>query len=141
MNIAEILKRQPSGTKLYSVLHGSEVEFVKVDESLDKTIIVREHSTSKGLDYFFPDGSFRKGGECMLFPSKDKREWKNLTLGLKPFDRVLAKELKDDFWEIEFFSDYTGKKEKPYMCLTGVYEYCIPYEGNEKYLGKTENPK
>ena len=141
MNIAEILKRLPSGTKLYSVLHGIEVEFLKVDESLEKPIVVREHSTSKGLDYFFPDGSYRKGGECMLFPSKDEKEWSDLVIGLKPFDRVLAKEHKDDFWEIEFFNYYTDDKEKPYMCLMGTYEYCIPYEGNEKYLGKTENPE
>ena len=141
MNIAERLKRLPSGTKLYSVLHGSEVELVKVDGSLGKPIKVREHSTSQALESFYPDGSYRKGGECMLFPSKDEKEWSDLVVGLKPFDRVLAKEHKDDFWEIEFFNYYTDDKEKPYMCLMGTYEYCIPFEGNEKYLGKTENPE
>lgn len=141
MNIAEILKRMPSGTKIYSALHGKEIEFVKVEEELGKPINVREHPTSQSLDSFYPDGSYRRGGECMLFPSKDEREWKNTILGLKPFDRVLAKETKDDYWEIELFSSYTGDKEKPYMCLMGTYEYCIPFEGNEKYLGKTENPE
>ncbi len=141
MNIAEILKRLPSGTKIYSSLHGSEIELVKVEEGASKPIYTREHSTSQTLDSFYPDGSYRKGGECMLFPSKDEREWQNISLGLKPFDRVLAKESKDDYWEINFFSSYTGKKEQPYMCLMGSYEYCIPFEGNEKYLGKTENPE
>lgn len=141
MNIAEILKRLPSGTKIYSSLHGSEIELVKVEEGASKPIYIREHSTSQSLDSFYPDGSYRKGGECMLFPSKDEREWQNISLGLKPFDRVLAKESKDDYWEINFFSSYTGKKEQPYMCLMGSYEYCIPFEGNEKYLGKTENPE
>lgn len=141
MNIAEILKRMPSGTKIYSSLHGAEVELVEVTEDKRQLIITKQHSTSLATDTFFPDGSFRKGGECMLFPSKDEREWQNISLGLKPFDRVLAKETKDDYWEIEFFSSYTGKKEQPYMCLMGTYEYCIPFEGNEKYLGKTENPE
>lgn len=141
MNIAEILKRLPSGTKIYSVLHGSEVELVKVEEGASKPIYIKEHSTSKALDSFYPDGSYRKGGECMLFPSKDEREWQNITLGLKPFDRVLVKDNKDDYWEIEFFNHYTNDKEKPYMCLMGACEYCIPYEGNETYLGKTENPE
>ena len=141
MNIAEILKRMPSGTKIYSALHGAEVELVEVTEDIRELIITKQHPTSLATNTFFPDGSYYKGGECMLFPSKDKREWENTTLGLKPFDRVLAKEHKDDFWEIEFFNYYTGEKEKPYMCLMGTYEYCIPYEGNEKYLGKTENPE
>lgn len=141
MNIAEILKRMPSGTKIYSSLHGAEVELVEVTDDKRQLIIIKEHSTSLSRYTFFPDGSYLKDGECMLFPSKDEREWKNITLCLKPFDRVLAKEHKDDFWEIEFFNYYTGDKEKPYMCLMGTYEYCIPYKGNEKYLGKTENPE
>lgn len=141
MNISEILKRLPSGTKIYSILHGKEIELVRVDEELPKPIRVREHSTSQSLESFYPDGSYLRGGECMLFPSKDKREWQNITLGLKPFDRVLVKYTKHDSWEIEFFNHYTDNKEKPYMCLNGACEYCIPYEGNEKYLGKTENPE
>ena len=141
MNIAEILKRMPSGTKIYSSLHGAEVELVEVTEDKRQQIIIKEHPTSLARDSFFPNGSFRKGGECMLFPSKNEREWQNISLGLKPFGRVLAKETKDDYWEIDFFSSYTGEKKKPYMCLTGTYEYCIPFKGNEKYLGKTENPE
>lgn len=141
MNIAEILKRLPSGTKIYSVLHGSEVELVKVEEGASKPIYIKEHSTSKSLDAFYPDGSYRKGGECMLFPSKNEKEWQNTSLGLKPFDRVLAKATRYSCWSIEIFSSYTGKKEQPYMCLMGTYEYCIPFEGNEEYLGKTENPE
>lgn len=141
MNIARILKGMPSGTKIYSSLHGAEVELVAVTEDKRELIITKEHSTSLVRDTFFPDGSYRKGGECMLFPSKDEREWQNISLGLKPFDRVLAKETKDDYWEIDFFSSYTGKKERPYTCLMGNYEYCIPFEGNEKYLGKKENPE
>ena len=141
MNIAEILKRLPSGTKIYSSLHGSEIELVKVEEGSSKPIYTRQHPTSGMLDSFYPDGSYRKGGECMLFHSKDEREWKNITFGLKPFDRVLVKYHKYDSWGIDFFNHYTDDKEKPYMCLTGAHECCIPYEGNEKYLGKIENPE
>ena len=141
MNISEILKRLPSGTKIYSVIHGKEVELASIKENADRPILVKEHPTSKFLESFYPDGSICKGGECLLFPSKDEREWQKISLGLKPFDRVLAKETKDDNWEIDFFSSYTGIKELPYRCLMGNYEYCIPFEGNEKYLGKKENPE
>ena len=141
MNIAEILKRLPSGTKIYSVLHGSEVELVKVEEGASKPIYIKEHSTSMSMESFYPDGSFWKGGECVLFPSKDERKWKKMSLGLKPFDKVLARETEEHFWEIEFFNSYTGNDVRPYLCLLGTYEYCIPFEGNEKYLGKKENPE
>lgn len=141
MNISEILKRLPSGTRLYSVLHGSDVELVKVEEGASKPIYIKGHSTSISIESFYPDGSFWKGGECVLFPSRDKREWVKTILGLKPFDRVLAKETKDDVWVIEFFSSYTGNDERPYLCLLGTYEYCIPFEGNEMYIGRKENPE
>ena len=68
MNIARILKRMPSGTKIYSLLHGTEVELVEVTEDKRELIIVKEHYSSLARDTFFPDGSYRKGGECMLFP-------------------------------------------------------------------------
>ena len=141
MNISEILKRLPIGTKIYSVLHGREVELVKVEEGASKPIYIKEHPTSMSMESFYPDGSFWKGGECVLFPSKDERKWEKISFGLKPFDRVLAKETKDDYWDIDFFSSYTCKEEQPYRCLMGNYEYCIPFEGNEKYLGKKENPE
>ena len=141
MNISEILKRLPSGTKIYSVIHGKEVELASIKENSDRPILVKEHPTSKFLESFYPDGSICKGGECLLFPSKDKREWVKATFGLKPFDRVLAKETKDDVWEIEFFSSYTDNDTRPYLCLLGTYGYCIPFEGNEMYLGKKENPE
>lgn len=60
----------------------------------------------------------------------------------KPFDKVLARCNEDRVWRCELFSHYnTFNKQFPYVCLSSVYKYCIPYEGNQHLLGTTNNPK
>lgn len=61
---------------------------------------------------------------------------------LKPFDKVLARCNEDSVWRCEFFSHYnTFNKQCPYVCLSSVYKYCIPYEGNEHLLGTDKSPE
>lgn len=60
----------------------------------------------------------------------------------KPFDKVLARCNEDSVWRCELFSHYnTFNKQCPYVCLSSVYKYCIPYEGNQHLLGTTNNSK
>ena len=60
----------------------------------------------------------------------------------KPFDKVLARCNEDSVWRCELFSHYnTFNKQYPYVCLSSVYKYCIPYEGNQHLLGTTNNPE
>ena len=60
----------------------------------------------------------------------------------KPFDKVLVRCNKDSVWRCELFSHYnTFNKQLPYVCLSSVYKYCIPYEGNQLLLGTTNNPE
>lgn len=60
----------------------------------------------------------------------------------KPFDKVLVRCNEDSMWRCELFSHYnTFNKQCPYVCLSSVYKYCIPYEGNQHLLGTTNNPK
>ena len=68
-NIVEILKDCPKGTKLYSPIFG-EVELDEVNSS----IFVR-HASNKALLAFYEDGKWHSNGECMLFPSKENRDW------------------------------------------------------------------
>lgn len=72
MNIAEILKNAPKGTRLYSTLCG-EVTLNFVDG-----VNFIHTETSQGNDCtFLADGKFNpnEDSECLLFPSKDKRDW------------------------------------------------------------------
>lgn len=56
----------------------------------------------------------------------------------KPFDKVLVRNDSNKKWSIELFSYYDEEdKLFHYVCLSGCYHYCIPYEGNEYLLGKT----
>ena len=132
MNIAEILKKCPKYTKLYSPIFG-EVKLVDVDK---KYITCR---TSDGFeDSFLYDGKYMgkyPDAECVLFPSKDQRDWSKFGVSdqttdqkqeteLKPFDKVLVRNNDDD--ELAF-----------YYCVGTRWEQCIPYESNEHLLGTT----
>ena len=70
INIANILKDKPSGTKLYADAFG-ELKLVKVDKV--DTIYTR---TKEGMFYsFYNDGKYDKNGEPILVPSKEMRDW------------------------------------------------------------------
>ena len=70
LNIADILKDKPKGTKLYADAFG-ELKLVKVDKV--DTIYTR---TKKGMFYsFYNDGKYDKNGEPILVPSKEMRDW------------------------------------------------------------------
>lgn len=73
LNLVEILKNCPKGTKLYSTLFG-EVEFVEIKEM--DVFPIRINSKC-GYQRIMADGRFINfcGGECTLFPSKNQRDW------------------------------------------------------------------
>ena len=76
MNISEILKYFPKGTKLYSPIWG-EVEFIEVASS--NNIVIKSPDGNEVL--FYCSGAYHRNGECVLFPSKDQRDWKELKIG------------------------------------------------------------
>lgn len=56
---------------------------------------------------------------------------------LKPFDRVLIRDINAERWKASFFS---YKEESHYVSIEGrCWRQCIPYEGNEHLLGTTED--
>ena len=69
--IAEILKHKPHGIKLYSPIFGDCTLCYVKDESSD--ICVRRPYNE--VNYFNFDGVYHTGGECLLFPSNEMRDW------------------------------------------------------------------
>lgn len=233
MNIAEILKYCPKGTKLYSTIFG-EVTFDEIDIHSTYSIVVYRFNHSKTS--FNKEGYYMEdcpGSECVLFPSKEQRNWNKFripfktgdivmtvdgetpfifkeyienryahcycgidvsgtfkieapvdvywtsdfiipaseeakkelfdkmeeagykwnadTLELekatskveskfKPFDKVLVRDDLNEEWSINLFSYYDREdQDYPYVCISGHYKYCIPYEGNEYLVSKTAN--
>ena len=56
---------------------------------------------------------------------------------LKPFDKVLVRNDKEDQWSANIFS---YQIRDMYYCLGECYwKYCIPYKGNESLLGTTKD--
>ena len=55
----------------------------------------------------------------------------------KPFDKVLVRDSKASKWRANLFSH--KNIDEPYYCVYASWNYCIPYEGNERLLGTTKN--
>lgn len=86
MNIAEILKYCPKGTKLYSLING-EVFLKNVESGTQYPIEVTKNNI--GSEYYSKDGLYYLNGECVLFPSKDQRNWKKFRLPVKKGDIMM----------------------------------------------------
>ena len=70
INIAEILKDCPKGMELYSPIFGN----VYLDK-IRPYLAVVVSTSDKQKEEFLYDGRFGVNGECMLFPSKENRDW------------------------------------------------------------------
>lgn len=145
LNLVEILKDCPKGTKLYSTIFG-EVEFIECD-NLYQIVVAKEdkryYFTSKGR--FFFDRIKYSIGECALFPSKDQRDWSKFKVKsnkqkfdpktLQPFDKVLVRDSDVVDWKVQLFSRIIEDEEfYPYVCINESYKYCIPYNDDTKHL-------
>lgn len=75
LNIAEILKDCPKGMKLYTTVWG-EVEFIKVCDFGTITILPTSNPyNTSNTKILYSNGRFTLNGECVLFPSKENRDW------------------------------------------------------------------
>lgn len=72
INIAEILKDKPKGTKLYSPIFG-KVTYVTI--CLGNIKVSCPELYERCEHYFHNDGRFYSVGEPLLFPSKEMRDW------------------------------------------------------------------
>ena len=71
-NLVEILKNAPKGLELYSPV-GGKVKLYSVKPN-DIYPIVVENSL-KNIYWFDEYGRINEKGECLLFPSKENRDW------------------------------------------------------------------
>lgn len=59
----------------------------------------------------------------------------------QPFQKVLVKDSDVDFsvWHCDLFSHIS--KEGKYFTVSGLWDECIPFEGNEHLIGTKDDPK
>ena len=150
LNLVEILKDCPEGTKLYSLTYG-DVELVNVSQDKGTLYPITIKIPSSSTDTFTCERSFDKdgrifadyNGECLLFPSRDQRDWSKFKpkkpkfdpKTLQPFDKVLVRDINSEKWKIQLFS-HIIKDCFPYEyhCIGSCYNFCIPYNDDTKYL-------
>ena len=77
LNIAKILKNKPRGTKLYSMIHG-KCSFEAVTDEIFKINFCTSKFglTQSGECTLIKFGNMYDGGECIIFPSKEMRDWR-----------------------------------------------------------------
>lgn len=114
INIVEILKDKPQGTKLYSSACGK----CKLEEVDDKSFKISFYNSKFGFmnggeGYLDKNGKLYDDGECVVFPSKEMRDWEKFSW--KKGDVLVS---KDNVYIIfEKFEDdtYTRFKGKHYL--------------------------
>lgn len=150
INIAKILKNVPKGTKLWSPICG-ECKLLYIT-FIDSSINVSVEENDSPSFTFLSDGRYADypDAECLLFPSKEHRNWSTFKLPQKhkhfePYQKVLVAVdyLKDEsyvgkIWCADLYGHYDKLSDTHYLVgLSGMTnEEIIPYEGNEYKLGK-----
>lgn len=147
IDLTKILKNCPEGTEFWSDNVG-KVQFLRVNECFDQPILVRRADgfiisyTKEGWQNIsFP-------GSCLLWPSKDCRDWSKFTAPwykkdkfnpktLKPFDKVLVRDDGSWEWKVNFYS-HKIEGAFPFKCVSNAYICCIPYNNDTKHLVGTK---
>ena len=144
IDLTKILKDCPEGTVFWSDNYG-EVQFLSVLSGLAYPIQVRR--TDRSPEYYTKEGwcNLCFPANCLLWPSKDCRDWSKFTASwykkekfdpktLKPFDKVLVRD-KGEVWDCDFFSYISNRGiHHPYVTLASCYDFCIPYNDDTKHL-------
>ena len=141
-NITELLRNAPKGYKLYSPMWGV-VYFNKICDN-NSIKVTSKHQDITG--YFNQYGQYHEAGECLLFPSKEVREWNNFIIkkenDFKPFDKVIVRNSPTSSWKAELFSNYADDPMFFYQCISDKYVYCLPYnEERAQLIGTTNDYK
>lgn len=147
LNLCQILKDCPKGTKLWSPVWGDVV--LKEIKDGDSSPI-KLASVYADLIALHPNGKIYdlKEAECVLFPSKDQRDWSKFTPvkrfnpeEFQPFDKVLLCDKDIRAWIPGFFGsllmDIDGKYAVVELGSRHRWEICIPYNNETKQLAGT----
>lgn len=97
-------------------------DFVKAsDEQRDKFI--------SDMEKFF-------GGKY----NPDTLQVEKSTCPFMPFDKVLVRDTDEQTWCANYFSHYKNDPDYFYVCINGIYHYCIPYNEHTAHLLGTTDP-
>ena len=153
LNIAKILKDKPRGTKLYSMIHG-KCSFEAVTDEIFKINFCTSKFglTQSGECTLIKFGNMYDEGECIIFPSKEMRNWSkfawkkgDVLVNKDGNAHVIFEGFDDDTYETFNGNNYLWKNEGITMCF-GEYEDELPtsdfskanQEDAQKYIHQIE---
>ena len=152
IDLTKILDGCPIGTEFYCSMLG-EVIFMGIDRENPSYPITIKTSFETSFRRLTKQGKyFVTVGECIIFPSKDQRDWTKFERfwdkpkverfnpkTFQPFDKILTRDGPKEPWRIEFFS---CKKDESRLIkgLIGYWDYAIPCNDETKHLvGTTDD--
>lgn len=151
LDLTKILEGCPKGTKFYSPLFG-EVRLHRIYGSYGIGMVCvkmnRLYQFNAAGKYEMVEmgcsdswGNYYYSDECLLFPSKEQKDWSKFERfwdrkfdlnTLEPFDKVLVRNRKTELWLTDMFTFHID--EPVAKCITGAYMQCIPYNEDTKHL-------
>ena len=122
-----------------------DVELIRVNQNDDVYYPIEIKLSDDSINSVTTDGRLCEyyNGECVLFPSKEQRDWSKFNINkpkfdpktLKPFDKVLVRYGNGDCWCCALFSNIINDEEiYKYKCFCGIFKCCIPYNDDTKHL-------
>ena len=146
IDLTQILKDCPKETEFWSDDYG-KVKFLGIDIKRKYPIMVIR--TDGYVAFYTKEGwcSVDFPASCLLWPSKDCRDWSKFTAPwykkerekfdpktLQQYDKVIGRDSNDDIWECSLFSHIREHESFPYRCVGTSFVYCIPYNDETKHL-------
>ena len=136
LNIVKILKNKPRGTKLYSMIHG-KCSFEAVTDEIFKINFCTSKFglTQSGECTLIRFGNMYDGGECIIFPSKEMRDWSKFSwkkgdvlISSDGSIEVIFDKWYDDTYTSFYCKHYLNSEDKnkivyyeEFLCTTAKY--------------------
>ena len=149
LDLTKILDGCPKGIDFYHTVYGTVLfNSIDLDSEYPIRFIIGKNQVNSVTKSGLAISDFK--GECVLFPSKDQRNWSKFErfwdkpkvekfdpMTLQPFDKVLIRNMDNGFWNAAFFSYIAGQWVN---CVGSGTAECIPYNEETKHLvGTTED--
>lgn len=130
INVAAILKDKPQGTKLYSSACGK----CKLESVDDKSFKISFYNSKFGFmnggeGYLDKNGKLYDDGECVVFPSKEMRDWRKFAW--KKGDVLISNDGKKEV----FFNGFT---DDTYALFKAKHGFEVLSNGNTIYLANED---
>ena len=147
LDLTKILEGCPKGIDFYHTVYGTVLfNSIDLDSEYPIRFIIGKNQVNSVTKSGLAISDFK--GECVLFPSKDQRNWSKFErfwdkpkvekfdpMTLQPFDKVLIRNMDNGFWNAAFFSYIAGQWVN---CVGSGTAECIPYNEETKHLVGTK---